>query len=97
MDLMWKMVITDRVKEEKLARLVTIAWALWFNRNEIRHGGVREDGKDVVMWANQHLEEYWLAIEMEWPAQVESARAVTWLPPRANWFNINVDGAMFAS
>ena len=97
MDLMWKMVITDWVEEEKLARLVTIAWALWFNRNEIRHGGVRKDGKDVLRWANQYLEEYWSAIDMERPAQVESARAVTWLPPLANWFKINVDGTVFAS
>ena len=58
MDLMWRMVITDQVEEEKLARLVTIAWALWFNRNEIRHGGVKKDGKDVVRWVNQYLEEY---------------------------------------
>ena len=52
------MVITDQVEEEKLARLVTIAWALWFNRNEIRHGGVKKDGKDVVRWVNQYLEGY---------------------------------------
>ena len=31
MDLMWKMVIIDWVKEEKVARMVTIVWALWFN------------------------------------------------------------------
>ena len=34
---------------------------------------------------------------MERPAQVESERAVTWLPPWANWFKINVDGAVFTS
>ena len=48
MDLMWKMVIIDWVEEEKVARMVTIAWALWFNRNEIRIGGARKAGKDVV-------------------------------------------------
>ena len=51
MDLLWKMVIIDRVEEEKVARMVTIAWALWFNRIEIRLGGVRKAGKDVVRWA----------------------------------------------
>ena len=48
MDLMWKMVIIDWVEEEKVARMVTIAWALWFNRNEIGIGGARKAGKDVV-------------------------------------------------
>mgnify|MGYP003766641319 CR=1 FL=1 len=33
MNLLWKMVILDRVEEDKVARMVTIAWALWFHRN----------------------------------------------------------------
>ncbi|XP_075674873.1 uncharacterized protein LOC142644076 [Castanea sativa] len=77
--------------------MVTIAWALWFNRNEIRHEGLRKDGKDVVRWATHYLEEYWSTIEWERPAQVEFERVGSWLPPWANWFKINVDGAVFAS
>ena len=97
MDLMWKMVIIDQVQEEKVARMVTIAWALWFNRNEIKLGGVRKAGKDVVRWATQYLEGYWLTIKREQPALVVIERVVSWLPPWANWFKINVDGAVFAS
>lgn len=58
MGLMWKMVISDRVEEDKVARMVIIAWALWFNRNEIRHGGARKAGQEVVRWAMHYLEEY---------------------------------------
>ena len=72
MDLLWKMVIIDRVEEEKVARMVTIAWALWFNRNEIRLRGVRKAGKDVVRWATNYLEEYWSANESEQSAPVVS-------------------------
>ena len=80
-DLLWKMTIIDRVEEEKVARIVTIAWALWFNWNEIRLGGARKAGKAVVRWATQYLEEYWLAIEEEHPTPVVTKRVVSWLPP----------------
>ena len=56
MDLLWKMVILDRVEEDKVARMVTIAWALWFHRDKIRLEGARKAGKDVVRWATQYLE-----------------------------------------
>ncbi|XP_050258883.1 uncharacterized protein LOC126703864 [Quercus robur] len=77
--------------------MVTKAWALWFNRNEIRLRGSRKAGKDVVRWATQYLEEYWLAIKKEQSTLVVAERAVSWLPPRANWFKINIDGVVFAS
>lgn len=97
MDLLWKMVIIDWVDEEKVARMVTIAWALWFNRNEIRLGGARKTGKDVVRWATHYLEEYWAANESELSAPVVLERSVSWIPPRTNWFKIHVDGGVFAS
>ena len=56
MDLLWKMIILDRVEEDKVARMVTIAWALWFHRDEIRLEGARKARKDVVRWATQYLE-----------------------------------------
>ena len=82
-DLLWKMVILDCVEEDKVARMVTIAWALWFHRNEIRLGGARKVGKDVVRWATQYLE-YWVANECERSAPVVVERTVSWLPPQAN-------------
>ncbi|XP_050248967.1 uncharacterized protein LOC126696240 [Quercus robur] len=97
MDLLWKMVILDRVEEDKVARMVTIAWALWFHQNEVRLSGVRKAGKDVVRWATQYLEEYWAANECGRSAPVVVERTGSWLPPQANWFKINVDGDVFAS
>ena len=97
MDLLWKMIILDRVEEDKVARMVTIAWALWFHRNEVRLGGARKVGKDVVRWATQYLEEYWTANECGRSVPVVVERTGSWLPPRANWFKINVDGAVFES
>ena len=35
--------------------------------------------------------------ECERSVPVVVERTVSWLPPRANWFKINVDGAVFAS
>ena len=36
-------------------------------------------------------------IEREQLAPMVIERVVSWLPPWANWFKINVDGAVFAS
>ena len=80
-DLLWKTVIIDRVEEEKVSRMVTTAWALWFNQNEIRLRGARKVGKDVVRWVTNYLEEYWSANESEQSAPVVSTSVVSWLPP----------------
>ena len=40
------------------AKFVTGAWALWFNRNELRNGGQRKEGKVLLNWALHYLEEY---------------------------------------
>ena len=39
--------------------MVTIAWAMWFNRNEDRHGGGRKKS-DVALfqWSRQYLQEF---------------------------------------
>ena len=44
--------------EEKVAMVVTIVWAIWFNRNEVRNGGSKKMGRDIVQWTSQYLVEY---------------------------------------
>lgn len=41
----------ERGSDEAAARVLTIAWALWHNRNEVRNGGVRKSGQGLVQWA----------------------------------------------
>ena len=32
---------------EDVALAIAIVWALWTNRNEIRHGGLKKNGKQI--------------------------------------------------
>ena len=49
--------------EDKVALVVTVAWVLWSNRNEIRHGAERKSSEAIVHWVNQYLLEYSMATE----------------------------------
>ena len=40
--------MVDEVGANQVAKVVTIAWALWRNRNEVRHGGEKKNGKSLV-------------------------------------------------
>ena len=45
---MWDMVVGEHFDEDVTAKVVCIAWALWHNRNEVRNGGKKRNGKELV-------------------------------------------------
>ena len=47
-DLMWHMIMEGNYDESKVALVATIAWAIWGNRNEVRNGGKRKSGCELV-------------------------------------------------
>lgn len=49
-DLMWNLLMPDSYDEDKVAMVVTIAWSIWFNRNEVRHRGSKKSGVALVQW-----------------------------------------------
>nr|POF00456.1 putative disease resistance rpp13-like protein 1 [Quercus suber] len=48
----------EEYDEEKVATVVTIAWSIWANRNEVRHGGTKKTAEALVKWSAQYLAEY---------------------------------------
>ena len=58
MDLMWHVLKVDGVELAKAVRVVTIAWALWHNSNELRNGGEKKSGQALVQRAVDYLTEY---------------------------------------
>ena len=57
-DLIWKMLMVDQVDVDMVARVVTLAWAMWHNRNEVQLGAQRKPGNALVSWAATYIEAY---------------------------------------
>jgi len=72
--------------------VVTVAWALWSNWNDIRHEGVRKNLEVVVQWVTHYLMEYTAVTKMAAPT-IEDV-TVMWNPPPPTMLKINVDGAI---
>ena len=70
-----------------------IAWAIWTNRNESRHGGAKKTSQGLLQWSLDYLAEY-QACSLE-PASSKTTVAVNWTPSSPNRYKINVDGAVF--
>ncbi|KAL4632406.1 hypothetical protein ACB092_04G048000 [Castanea dentata] len=93
-DLMWKMLMVDKVYVEMVARVVILAWAMWYHRNEVRPGAQRKPRNVLVGWAASYLEEYNFATTTQKNVKPMMERAMTWSPPPRPLFKINVDGAV---
>ena len=58
LNLLWKMMMLDDCEENILALVVTIAWSIWTNRNEVRNGGKKKGELELLQWPCQYLQEY---------------------------------------
>lgn len=45
MNLLWFVLMEERWQDEDSALAITMVWALWTNRNDVRHGGLKKNGK----------------------------------------------------
>ena len=96
LDIMWQLLMIYGGSDEAAARVITIAWALWNNRNEIRNGGERKLGQRLVQLAMEYLAKYGAAMELTDSVGLVVELPVKWTPPREGWFKINVDGAILS-
>ena len=63
-EMLWCLMMDEKTSPENIELLLTCAWALWGNRNVVCHGEKRKDGRMLLQWAVQYLEEYRAAIEL---------------------------------
>ena len=74
--------------------MVTTAWGIWTNRNEVRHGKSRKPASILARWTKNYLEDYVMANHSTRP--YTEATEATWQPPKPPWFKANMDGAVFS-
>ena len=87
--------MADEVGVDQVAKVVTIAWALRHNRNEVRHGGEKKNGKSLVQRALNYIAKYNAAVVDANKAISVVEQAISWQPPHVNCYKIKVDGAIF--
>ena len=85
----------DKCSSENIELIFTCAWALWGNRNDIWHGGTRKDGRQLLHWASQYLEEYRTTMDLLPVAQESVQHILKWNLPPTPYLKFNVDGAIF--
>ncbi|KAL0017468.1 hypothetical protein SO802_004537 [Lithocarpus litseifolius] len=93
MDFLWFILMKVDWLCEDQAVAITILWALWKNRNDVQHGGLRKNGKQLILWCTHYLEEYWAVVEV--PMKLSQVYVSKWERPAFPFYKVNVDGAVF--
>ena len=96
-DFLWQMPMHNRVEEDKVAKVVNIAWALWCNQNKVQNGGKRKSGRELVNWAAIYLDEYTNAVEATCKPTPTVEFQSSQSPPPENLLKVNVNGAVFSA
>ena len=86
----------EKCSSENIEMVLTCAWAMWGNRNDIRYGETRKDGKMLLQWVTQYLDEYQTTIDLLPIAQESVQHMMRWSPSPTSSLKFNVDGAIFA-
>ena len=76
--------------------VLMIAWSIWRNRNEVRHGGRKLTAAAIYGLATRLLEEYSTVQESPIQPQGNSSGSNKWTPPPKGWYKVNTDGAVFS-
>nr|POE76014.1 hypothetical protein CFP56_04985 [Quercus suber] len=57
-DLIWLLLMSENPDVDSAKEVLMIVWAVWHNRNEVRHGGRKKNGSELVHAAKQYLQEF---------------------------------------
>ena len=57
-DFLWHAKFIQHLDDDMLALIITIAWCLWLNCNEVRQGRPRQQGSAIVHKARYLLNEF---------------------------------------
>ena len=95
MDVMWQLQRWTESCPRLVERTIVICWGIWKNRNEVRHGDIRRNGKAIVRSLLRVLDEFQIANERPQSTREPFPNEIKWCPPQLGCYKVNVDGAMF--
>lgn len=79
MDILWQCVMNQSNASSLMDVILMIAWSIWRNKNEVRHGGRNMSAAEIYGAATKLLHEYTLAQEI--PHQLQNTTSSTSMGP----------------
>ena len=79
MNLLWFLIFSRKINDEALTLVVTVAWVMWSNRNNKRHGGKVKTNQIVIQWSVDYIREY--QTDNEIIVIVKDIGYQSWIPP----------------
>ena len=64
MDILWQYVLNQGTASSLMDMILMIAWSIWRNRNEVKHGGKNMSAAKIYGMAAKLLHEYTIALEI---------------------------------
>ena len=92
-NVVWKLSCDVGSSTISLAHFMAIAWNIWRNRNEIRHGEEPKKKENLILEASKFISEFQAIQDPPIPSACRSQ--TSWLPPKPGVYKANVDGAVF--
>nr|POE89471.1 hypothetical protein CFP56_65838 [Quercus suber] len=93
-EMVWCLLMDEKSSPESLELLLTCKWVLWGNQNEVRCGEKRKDGRMLLHWVTQYLEEYRSVMVLSPVTNTSVSHVQRWNPPPTSCFKCNVDADM---
>ena len=93
-DLVWYLIFIQHAEDDTLEMIFMVVWCMWFNRNVVQHGSVRQLAIVVVQKARTLLAEFQGANHVI--ASLRMEMNDSWTLPTAPNYKVNVDGAVFS-
>ena len=75
--------------------ILMIAWSIWRNRNEVRHGGRNMSAAEIYGMTNRLLQEYTVTQEIPHQLQITQSAQHRWVPLPNGWYKVNANGGCF--
>ena len=86
-------VFFQHARDDTLEMIFMVAWCMWYNRNMVRHGSIRQSATMVVQKARVMLVEFQVANHIIALPRMEMTNS--WTLPTTPNYKMNVDGVGF--
>lgn len=93
-DLLCHLRFAQHVGNDVLELIITHAWCIWYNRNQVRLGKPTQSVGMIINKAKAVIEEFQEANFTQSKPIVKEVDL--WINPKPPWYKVNTDGAVFA-